>query len=149
MEGINYVEKLHKNTIKWIGGKEDPEMEREILETRRKVEDLTSEEKRLDYEIATLNGQIKEDFLDNEELKQYHYITFEDCLNICESMCKTDPSKGMLVVAAPKGTSLEVGEEDHGECVLKMDATGQGAIKIFSCKLSEGVKQVDMAHQPK
>lgn len=26
LEGINYVEKLHKNTIKWIGGREDPEM---------------------------------------------------------------------------------------------------------------------------
>jgi transcription factor E2F3 len=40
LEGINYVEKLHKNTIKWIGGKEDPELEREIVEMRRKLDDL-------------------------------------------------------------------------------------------------------------
>ena len=26
LEGINYVEKIHKNTIKWIGGNEDPEI---------------------------------------------------------------------------------------------------------------------------
>jgi len=37
LEGINYVEKLQKNTIKWIGGNEDPEIEREIGEMRRKL----------------------------------------------------------------------------------------------------------------
>lgn len=30
LEGISYVEKTQKNTIKWIGGTEDPEVEREI-----------------------------------------------------------------------------------------------------------------------
>lgn len=30
LEGISYVEKIQKNTIKWIGGTEDPEVEREI-----------------------------------------------------------------------------------------------------------------------
>lgn len=28
LEGINYVEKIQKNTIRWIGGNEDPEVER-------------------------------------------------------------------------------------------------------------------------
>ena len=28
LEGIGYVEKTQKNTIKWIGGVEDPEVER-------------------------------------------------------------------------------------------------------------------------
>jgi len=37
LEGINYVEKLQKNTIKWIGGNEDPEIEKEIIEMRRKL----------------------------------------------------------------------------------------------------------------
>lgn len=28
LEGIGYVEKLHKNKIKWVGSTEDPKMER-------------------------------------------------------------------------------------------------------------------------
>ena len=28
LEGISYVEKIQKNTIRWIGGNEDPEVER-------------------------------------------------------------------------------------------------------------------------
>jgi FtsZ-binding cell division protein ZapB len=76
---------------------------------RKKLDELREEEDSLDAEIASLNGQIQDEFLENEELKQFHYITFEDCLSICKSMNKTDPNKGMLVVSAPKGTSLEVG----------------------------------------
>ena len=31
LEGIGYVQKVHKNQIKWIGSTEDPEMEKEIV----------------------------------------------------------------------------------------------------------------------
>ena len=116
---------------------------------RRKLEDLNDEEKQLDNEIAMLNGQIKTEFVDNKEFQQYHYITYDDCLNICKSMCKTDPSKGMLVVSAPKGTTLELDTEDKGECTLKMDATDKGNIKIYSCKLNEGVKEVELTDKSK
>lgn len=56
-------------------------------------------------------------------------------------MCKGDANKGMLIVSAPKGTHLEVSEEDKGGCVLKMDANGKGNLKIYSCQLNEGVKE--------
>ena len=46
--------------------------------------------------------------MENEELKPYRYITYEDCESICKSMRKNDPSKGMIIVSAPKGTTLEV-----------------------------------------
>ena len=46
----------------------------------------------------------------------------------------------MLDVSAPKGTSLEVDQEDKGECILKMDAKDKGKIKVYSCKMGEGVK---------
>jgi hypothetical protein len=61
-------------------------------------------------------------------------------------MTKEDPSKAMIIVAAPKGTTLEVGEEERGNCTLKMNATGKGAIRVFSCKVSEGVKELDIMH---
>ena len=50
----------------------------------------------------------------------------------------------MLVLTAPKGTKLELGEEDRGECHLKMDTDGKGVIKAFYCKVSEGVKQLNL-----
>jgi len=64
-------------------------------------------------------------------------------------MCKSDPSKGMLVVSAPKGTTLELDTEDKGECTLKMDASDKGNIKIYSCKLNEGVKEIELTDKPK
>jgi transcription factor E2F3 len=30
--GIGYIEKIHKNKIKWVGGTEDPDLENEIRE---------------------------------------------------------------------------------------------------------------------
>lgn len=37
LEGIHYVEKLHKNTLKWIGGEEDPETEKDIAELNAQI----------------------------------------------------------------------------------------------------------------
>lgn len=42
LEGINYVEKTHKNKIKWVGGNDDPEMERELIEMRQKIDEMTN-----------------------------------------------------------------------------------------------------------
>jgi len=36
-------------------------------------------------------------------------------------------------VQAPKGTSLEVAEEEHGFCKLLMNAQGKGPISVFTC----------------
>jgi len=59
-------------------------------------------------------------------------------------MTKEEPNKAMIIVAAPKGTTLEVGEEERGNCTLKMNALGKGAIRVFSCKVNEGVKELDI-----
>jgi transcription factor E2F3 len=41
LEGINYIEKPQKNTVKWIAGNESPESENEIDEIKQKHEELT------------------------------------------------------------------------------------------------------------
>lgn len=103
---------------------------------------MTNEERALDNDIAVLSSQIKEQFLENEALKPYHYITHEDCQNICKTINKQDPTKSMIIISAPKGTSLEAGEDDRGNCMLRMDSTDKGPIKVFTCKPSTGVKEV-------
>ena len=54
-----------------------------------------------------------------------------------------DPNKSMVIISAPKGTTLEVGEEEEGDCLLKMDASGKGDIKVYTCKASTGVKELE------
>ena len=55
-----------------------------------------------------------------------------------------DTSRSMIVISAPKGASLEMGEEEHGESVLKMDSTGRGKIKVFNCNSQSGVKEIEL-----
>jgi hypothetical protein len=42
-----------------VGGNEDPEMEKEIVDMKRKLDDLTEEERKIDKHISDLNSQIK------------------------------------------------------------------------------------------
>ena len=42
-------------------------------------------------------------------MRKFHYITFEDVMSIYKTMSQGDYSKSMIVVSAPKGTSLEMG----------------------------------------
>ena len=81
---------------------------------RKKLEELDSQEKKIDNEIANINNQIKEEYLNKQEFKPYHYITYEDCINICKSMNKNEHNKTMIIISAPKGSSLEVVEEEKG-----------------------------------
>ena len=69
LEGIGYVEKMQKNTIKWVGGSEDPTIEKDIKEAMAKLNQYTEEEAKLDAEINRLNSRIREEFLENESLR--------------------------------------------------------------------------------
>lgn len=58
-------------------------------------------------------------------------------------MNKGDHSKSMIIISAPKGTSLEAGEDEKGGCMLKMDSTGKGPIKVYTCKGGSPVKELE------
>lgn len=122
-------------------------MEREISEMKQRLEEMHSEEKELDQSIQELNNQIRREFLENEEMREYHYITHEDLVNIYKSMNRNDTNKSMVVIAAPKGTTLEMGEQDHGEHILKMDSTGKGRIRVYNCNAAQGVREVELSKE--
>jgi hypothetical protein len=65
-------------------------------------------------------------------------------LNIYRAMNTGDTSKSMIVISAPKGTSLEMGEEEHGESLLKMDSANKGRIRVYNCN-SLGVRELDLS----
>lgn len=112
LEGISYVQKIQKNTIKWIGGTEDPEVQREITDLKTRLDRMNDEEKDLDNKITELNNKIRREFLENQEMRDYHYITYDDLMKIYETMSRQQggSAKSMLVISAPKGTSLEMGQ---------------------------------------
>ena len=48
-------------------------------------------------------------------------------LSIYRTMTQGETSKSMIVISAPKGTSLEMGEEEHGETRrVKVEREGKG-----------------------
>lgn len=79
-------------------------------------------------------------------MREYHYITYDDLNKIYQTMNKDkgETAKSMIIISAPKGTSLEMGQEEHGESVLRMDATGKGRIRVYNCNGSRGVKEVEL-----
>lgn len=141
LEGINYVEKLQKNTIRWIGASEDPSQEKEIAETRRKLDELEEEEEEIDERIAACHQQIQQQFLENEEQRQYHFLTEEDCMQVCKKLSKGDASKQMVVMSAPKGTTLRVTQE-NGEAVIILNAANGHPIKAYTCHQTEGLTPI-------
>lgn len=54
-------------------------------------------------------------------------------------MNKTENNKSLVIIAAPKGASLEAMAQEEG-CQLKMDSNGKGPIKVFTCHTKTGVK---------
>ena len=60
-------------------------------------------------------------------------------ISIYKTMNQADNSKSMIIISAPKGTSLEMGEEEHGESILKMDSNGKGRIRVYNCNAEKGV----------
>ena len=77
-------------------------------------------------------------------MREYHYITYEDMINIQKTMNQGDKTKSMIIISAPKGTSLEMGEEEQGESILKMDSVGKGRIRVFNCNSDKGVEELDL-----
>jgi hypothetical protein len=82
-------------------------------------------------------------------MREFHYITYDDLMKIYQAMNKDkgESAKSMIVISAPKGTSLEMGQEEHGESVLKMDSTGKGRIRVYNCNESRGVREVDLSKE--
>lgn len=135
LEGIGYVEKLHKNKIKWVGSTEDPQMEKDIEEMRGRLEDLQVKEKRVDNYIESINRKIKEEFLQNESEKEYNYLTYEDCKKLTERIHK-DSTDSLLIITAPKGTTIEVPaqQKDVEYPYQLLMNSGQGEISVYLCE---------------
>ena len=81
-------------------------------------------------------------------MREFHYVTYDDLLNICKTMNKSEEDQSMLIISAPKGTAVEMGEEeDRAESLLRMDASGKGKIRVFSCNVQKGVTEIELGKE--
>jgi hypothetical protein len=67
-------------------------------------------------------------------------------MNICREMTERHQGLSMLVIQAPMGASLEVAQERNGDCLMKMESTGKGPIRVFNCTAQE-VQEIVAADQ--
>lgn len=69
--------------------------------------------------------------MENEKLKDQHYITYEDCLEIAKSISKQANDKSLVVLSAPKGSVLEAVEQGDGTSQLIMNSQNKGEIMVY------------------
>lgn len=101
LEGIGYIEKKLKNTIKWVGVKEeDPSLEEELIKVRENLEELQGKEKDLDKFLEQAQENLLKIAKEQETLN-YAYLTYSDFANL-------ENKENCFIIKAPKGSTLEV-----------------------------------------
>jgi E2F transcription factor CC-MB domain len=80
--------------------------------------------------------------LEDEEQRQYHFITEEDCMQICKKLSQGDTNKQIIVMSAPKGTTLRVSNQENGEASIMLNASSGQAIKAYTCNQTQGLTPI-------
>eukprot|EP00331_Platyophrya_macrostoma_P005494 CAMPEP_0176410746 /NCGR_PEP_ID=MMETSP0127-20121128/3228_1 /TAXON_ID=938130 /ORGANISM="Platyophrya macrostoma, Strain WH" /LENGTH=286 /DNA_ID=CAMNT_0017790277 /DNA_START=27 /DNA_END=887 /DNA_ORIENTATION=- len=121
LEGIGYIEKILKNKIKWIGNTDNSNLEEEIQELQKELEQIEAEEKEIDQWINTLQENLT-DLAKDEANAKYAYVTHEDIKSL--GSISQDDQNPFLVIKAPKGTTLEVPTSEN-------DNLGENKYQLF------------------
>ncbi|EGR33200.1 hypothetical protein IMG5_206860 [Ichthyophthirius multifiliis] len=136
LEGIGYIEKVHKNKLKWVGGTDDPELQQEISQMRQELEQLDKQEKEMDQWINHLHESLKNTFNNSDETSKYAYLTQEDFKNISKKT-QQESNENMFIITAPKGTTVEAPVMEQGvqyEFPFQLFLNSKnGQMEIFLC----------------
>lgn len=102
LEGIGYIEKLHKNKMRWIGGTMDSEMTKEIALLDQQLANCCDRTKQLEEEMQLVADRLK---AETEQKKYLNYLVEDDLREIMENIEEKPAS--MMVVLAAEGTTIE------------------------------------------
>jgi len=75
LEGIGYIEKIHKNKMRWIGGTMDLEMTKEINDLDNQIAGYLEQNRQVDEEIMLLHHKLK---AETENSKYLNYFVEDD-----------------------------------------------------------------------
>lgn len=71
LEGIGYIQKIHKNKMKWVGGTMDYEVAREVVKLDQKIDELVHQNREVDEEMLQLTHKLKRETEDKKELNYF------------------------------------------------------------------------------
>ncbi|KAJ4834889.1 hypothetical protein Tsubulata_049592 [Turnera subulata] len=106
LEGIELIEKTSKNHIRWKGC-ESKDLDVQVAQLKAEVENLTSEECRLDDRIRE-KQELLRGLLETENLQKFLFLTQEDIMGLPQFQNKT-----LLAIKAPEVSFLEVPDPDE------------------------------------
>lgn len=124
--GIGYIEKISKNTIKWVGVSENVQLESELKGLKNELNELKKEEIELENQIDKANSNLL--MLSKEEnTSKNAYLDYSDFSKLATQ------DETFIIVKAPKGSLLEVPEiEDSGQNLMFSTDTGEISLFILS-----------------
>lgn len=127
LEGIGYIEKLHKNKMRWIGGTMDTEMTQEIAQLDQQLAEVTERNKQLEEEIELVAGRLK---AETEQKKYLNYLVEDDLREIMENIEEKPGS--MMVVLAAEGTTIEAKGQQ-----LVIEKGGPSPLALTYCRVTK------------
>lgn len=101
LEGIGYIQKIHKNKMRWIGGTMDEHITKEILDLDLEIQACNDKNQQLDNEIFLMAQKLKQE---TEEKKYLNYLVEDDLREIMDNIEQKPTS--MLVVLAAEGATV-------------------------------------------
>ncbi|KAK1563745.1 hypothetical protein Q3G72_032116 [Acer saccharum] len=109
LEGIGLIEKKLKNRIRWKGldNSVPGEVDGDASLLKEEVENLTTEEGRLDDRIREMQERLR-NLSENENNQKWLFVTEEDIKNLPCFQNQT-----LIAIKAPHGTTLEVPDPDE------------------------------------
>lgn len=104
LEGIGYIQKIHKNKMKWIGGTMNLESAREVMLLDHSIDLCLQHTRLIDDEIMLLTHQLRKEAEEGSELNFYLEEDLQDIL------CSIQEAPGsMVVIEALQGGDMEIG----------------------------------------
>uniref|UniRef100_A0A3Q3LB02 THAP-type domain-containing protein n=1 Tax=Labrus bergylta TaxID=56723 RepID=A0A3Q3LB02_9LABR len=130
LQGINLVEKMPRNRIRWIGG----DLSSSSLNQQHfqaEVENLKATEENLDRLIRSCSEQLF-DLTDDKDNAALAYVTPED-------LCRIEAfrQQEVMVVKAPDGTSLKIPAPTEDSIQLHFKGR-KGPIQVLTCDIRTG-----------
>ncbi len=124
LEGIGYIQKIHKNKMKWVGGAMDGEVSKEVAALDQQIDLYSQRSRLLDEEIMQLTLKLRKEAEENRELNYFVQEDLEEILDHVEGK-----PGSMVVIGGCEGGQLEATEEG-----LVVRAR-EGELTLSLCKL--------------
>ena len=122
--------------MRWIGGSNDSEINREIAELDAEIQEMTHKNREMDEEIVSLKDRMA---LEAHQKRYLNYLTEEDLREMLEKV--EGHPQSMLVVMAEEGTTFSTDKD--GAVVIEKPMEAPGTLSSFLIAKKEEAKDFE------